>query len=76
MRSPRLPEAWTLLNEGENSWTAFDVVGHLITVNARALDTARGGSSSCNLARLMLLEPVDRWAQERRAKQVAGAATR
>jgi len=25
-----LPEAWTLRNEGEKSWTAFDVVGHLI----------------------------------------------
>jgi hypothetical protein len=25
-----LPDAWTLRNEGENSWTAFDVIGHLI----------------------------------------------
>jgi len=25
-----LPETWTLRNEGETSWTAFDVVGHLI----------------------------------------------
>jgi hypothetical protein len=25
-----LPEGWTLHNEGENSWSAFDVVGHLI----------------------------------------------
>jgi len=25
-----LPEAWTLQNEGENSWSAFDIVGHLI----------------------------------------------
>jgi hypothetical protein len=25
-----LPETWTLRNEGENSWSAFDVVGHLI----------------------------------------------
>jgi hypothetical protein len=24
-----LPNAWTLRNEGENTWTAFDVVGHL-----------------------------------------------
>jgi hypothetical protein len=24
------PEAWTLANEGENTWSAFDVVGHLI----------------------------------------------
>lgn len=25
-----LPEAWTLRNEGHNTWSAFDVVGHLI----------------------------------------------
>lgn len=25
-----LPETWTLTNEGGDSWTAFDIVGHLI----------------------------------------------
>ncbi len=25
-----LPEAWTRKNEGENTWCAFDVIGHLI----------------------------------------------
>ena len=25
-----LPDAWTFRNEGEGTWTAFDVVGHLI----------------------------------------------
>jgi len=25
-----LPEAWTFANEGEGTWSAFDVVGHLI----------------------------------------------
>lgn len=25
-----LPETWTLRNEGENTWSAFDVIGHLI----------------------------------------------
>jgi len=25
-----LPEAWTSRNEGESTWSAFDVVGHLI----------------------------------------------
>jgi DinB superfamily len=24
-----LPETWTLCNEGENTWSAFDIVGHL-----------------------------------------------
>jgi len=25
-----LPETWTLRNEGEDTWSAFDVIGHLI----------------------------------------------
>jgi hypothetical protein len=25
-----LPETWTFRNEGENTWSALDVVGHLI----------------------------------------------
>jgi uncharacterized damage-inducible protein DinB len=25
-----LPDAWTLQNEGENTWSVFDVIGHLI----------------------------------------------
>lgn len=25
-----LPESWTLRNEGEDTWTPFDIVGHLI----------------------------------------------
>jgi DinB superfamily len=25
-----LPETWTLRNEGQNTWSVFDVVGHLI----------------------------------------------
>src|SRR5262245_16765453 len=25
-----LPDAWTFSNEGQGSWTAFDIVGHLI----------------------------------------------
>lgn len=25
-----MPEAWTLCNEGVNSWSAFDVLGHLV----------------------------------------------
>ncbi len=24
-----LPESWTLRNEGENTWSAFDIIGHL-----------------------------------------------
>src|SRR5580704_1545601 len=27
-----LPDAWTLQNEGENTWSAYDVVDHLVYV--------------------------------------------
>src|ERR1700682_3672452 len=27
-----LPETWTLRNEGDDTWSAFDVVGHLTKV--------------------------------------------
>jgi len=30
-----LPEEWTLQNEGENTWSALDVLRHLIQANAR-----------------------------------------
>ncbi len=35
-----LPDAWTLRNEGENTWSAFDIVGHLIHAERTDLDTA------------------------------------
>jgi hypothetical protein len=31
-----LPDVWTLRNEGENTWSAFDVVGHLIQTERTA----------------------------------------
>jgi hypothetical protein len=54
-----LPEIWTLRNEGENTWSPFDVVGHLI-YNEQANWIPR--------AKLILrfgetrgFEPFDRW---------------
>jgi hypothetical protein len=35
-----LPETWTLRKEGENTWSAFDVVGHLI--HGERTDGCRG----------------------------------
>ena len=61
-----LPDTWTLRNEGERTWTAFDVIGHLVS-----------GERTDWMPRVrMILEhgetrafvPFDRWAQERESK--------
>ncbi len=36
-----LPETWTLRTEGENTWSAFDIIGHLISRRTHGLDGAR-----------------------------------
>ena len=61
-----LPETWTLRNEGENTWSAFDVVGHLIHGERtdwmpRARIILQSGDSRP-------FEPFDRWAQERESR--------
>jgi hypothetical protein len=58
-----LPTAWTSQNEGENTWSVFDVIGHLIhgertdwIVRARIiLDHGEGRP----------FDQFDRWAQKR-----------
>lgn len=58
-----LPGAWTLRNEGENTWTAFDVVGHLIHTER----TAWMPRVKCLLdfGTTRAFDPVDRFAQLR-----------
>ena len=61
-----LPEAWTMRNEGEKSWTAFGVIGHLIHGEhtdwmPRARMILQHGDSKA-------FEPFDRFAQERNSK--------
>jgi DinB family protein len=58
-----LPETWTLRNEGEKTWSAFDVVGHLICAER---------SNWLPRAKILLqpgetqpFAPFDRWAQIR-----------
>ena len=58
-----LPEAWTFRNEGEKTWSVFDVVGHLIHGERtdwipRAKIILRSGEEEA-------FPPFDRWAQER-----------
>lgn len=61
-----LPEEWTLRNEGTKTWSAFDVVGHLIHGERtdwmprvrRILESGEGRS----------FDPFDRRAQERESQ--------
>jgi len=61
-----LPEEWTGRNEGEKTWSVFDVVGHLIHGERtdwipRAKIILRSGESET-------FPPFDRWGQERESQ--------
>lgn len=61
-----LSEFWASRNEGEKTWSAFDVMGHLIQGEKtdwmpRARMILQSGDSRP-------FEPFDRWAQERDSK--------
>ena len=61
-----LPEEWTSRNEGEKTWSVFDVVGHLIHGERtdwipRAKIILRSGESET-------FPPFDRWGQERESQ--------
>ncbi|HLW79612.1 MAG TPA: DinB family protein [Terriglobia bacterium] len=53
-----LPEAWTLRNEGENTWSAFDVAGHLI--HADRTDWMTRARTILQLGETRAFEPFDR----------------
>jgi DinB superfamily len=57
-----LPEAWTLCNEGEKTWNAFDVVGHLIHGERTDWMPCVHRILECGESRAF--DPFDRWAQE------------
>ena len=58
-----LPEAWTLGNEGENTWSAFDVVGHLI--HGERTDWMPRARMVLQFGETRTFEPFDRLAQVR-----------
>ena len=58
-----LPEAWTRSNEGEKTWSAFDVVGHLI--HGELTDWMPRARMILESGETRAFEPFDRWAQER-----------
>lgn len=53
-----LPETWTLRNEGENTWSAFDVVGHLI--HAERADWIPRARTILQFGETRAFEPFDR----------------
>jgi len=61
-----LPEPWTLRNEGEGTWTAFDVVGHLI--HGERTDWMPRAKMILQFGESKAFEPFDRWAQQRESQ--------
>ena len=58
-----LPETWTLRNEGENTWSAFDIVGHLI--HGDRTDWMPRARVILQFGETRAFEPFDRWGQAR-----------
>lgn len=61
-----LPEAWTSSNEGENTWSAFDVVGHLI--HGERTDWMPRARLIRQFGEARAFEPFDRNAQARESR--------
>lgn len=58
-----LPESWTNRNEGEGTWSAFDVVGHLI--HGERTDWIPRAKVVLQFGETRAFEPFDRQAQAR-----------
>jgi DinB superfamily len=58
-----LPDPWTTSNEGGNSWSAYDVVGHLI--HGERTDWMPRAKMILQYGESRGFEPFDRLAQER-----------
>lgn len=61
-----LPDAWTTRTEGENTWSAFDVVGHL--VYAERADWMPRARMILQFGEDRTFEPFDRWGQVRESQ--------
>jgi len=58
-----LPESWTSRNEGENTWSPFEIVGHLI--HAERTDWVSRTKIVLQFGEAQSFEPFDRWGQAR-----------
>jgi DinB superfamily len=54
-----LPEAWTLANEGANTWSPFQVVGHLI--HCERTDFMERARIILHSGESRTFDPFDRW---------------
>ncbi len=61
-----LPDAWTLRNEGDATWSAFDVVGHLI--HGERTDWMPRASRLLEFGETRAFDPFDRWGQVRESQ--------
>jgi hypothetical protein len=61
-----MPAIWTLRNEGTDTWTAFDVVGHL--VHGEHADWMPRVRMILQSGESQTFVPFDRWAQERESR--------
>jgi DinB superfamily len=61
-----LPEAWTLSNEGEKTWSPYDVIGHLI--HGERTDWMPRVKMILEFGETRSFVPFDRWAQERESQ--------
>ena len=61
-----LPESWTLRNEGEDTWSAFDVIGHLI--HGEKTDWMPRAERILEFGESRAFDPFDRWAQEKESQ--------
>ena len=61
-----LPEAWTQRNEGEGTWSAFDVVGHLI--HGERTDWMVRAQIILQSGEKRAFDKFDRWAQQRESQ--------
>lgn len=61
-----LPETWTKRNEGDNTWSAFDVVGHLI--HGERADWMPRAKIVLQFGETQAFEPFDRWGHVRESE--------
>jgi hypothetical protein len=61
-----LPEAWTSRNEGPNTWSAFDVVGHLI--HGERTDWIPRAKRILEFGDSRAFDTFDRFAQEKESQ--------
>jgi hypothetical protein len=61
-----LPDVWTFRNEGGDTWSAFDVVGHLI--HGERTDWLPRARRLLEFGETRAFEPFDRWGQVRESQ--------